>query len=155
MDDQVVSRETTGARPSGGFRNAPREIVVMVAICLAILALAYVVLSGRIVNNVASAAGARPNNSFDALWFADPSVASLPIPRGAPVAVVVSNHTHSAQLLRWSTSSGRSTLQHGSIHLPKASTRTFVVQTRDARSGDWLWIRLDGTSIAIKAWIGE
>jgi hypothetical protein len=123
-------------------------------VCVGILFVAYAIFSGTVVNRVAGAAGAQPKDPFYALWFADPSVARG-LARGTPVRVVVSNQTKDAHTLRWSSSSTESTLQRGSTHVPKASTTTFVVQTRDAAVGQWFWIRLDGTSIAIKAWIGE
>ena len=151
----MVTGDATQPPSPGMLRSGPRQIWVIVGICLAVLFLAYVVFSDAIVNGVASAAGARPDNSFDALWFADPSVASGPISRGTAVTVAISNRTRGVQTLQWSTSSLGSQLQHGSIRVPEASTRTFVVLTRDAAPNGWFWVRLAGTSIAIKAWIGS
>ena len=149
MGDQEVDRDLTAARPSG--RHARHRILAIVGIGLAILVVAYGLFSGRIVNGVASAAGARPDTSFYALWFANPSVAARPVPRGTALDVAVSNQTRSAQTLHWSAFSAAVPLQLGSIYVPKGSTRTFVVQTEHALLGQWLFVRLDGTPIVIKA----
>jgi hypothetical protein len=126
---------------------------VAVGTCLAILFLAYVLLSGAVTNKVADASGARRTSSFNALWFAYPSVASRSVRAGTPLHVVIANQTHGAQTLQWSTSSAGSKLERGSIRVPRSSTATFVVQTADARPGHWFTVRLDGTSLAIKALI--
>lgn len=149
MGDQKVDRDLTAARPSGWL--ARHRILAIVGICLAILVVAYGLFSGRIVNGVADAAGARPNTSFDALWFANPAVAARPVPRGTALDVAVSNQTRGAQTLHWSALSASVPLQLGSIYVPKGSTRTFVVHTEHALLGQWLSVRLDGTSIVIKA----
>ncbi len=149
MDDQKVDQDLTAAGPTG--RHAPHRIFATVGVFLAVLALAYGLFSGWIVNGIADAAGARPNTSFDALWFADPSVASRPVPVGTDLTVAVSNQTKGPQTLHWTSSSSGVTLQTGSINVPKGSIRTFVVQTEHALPGPFLSVRLDGTSIMIKA----
>ena len=149
MDDQKVDRDLTAAGPAG--RHVPHRILATIGICLAVVALAYGLFSGWIVNGIADAAGARPDTSFDALWFANPSVAARPVPRGTPLRVSVSNRTRGVQTLQWSTSSSGVKLQTGSIYVPMGLTRTFIVQTEYALLGQFLSVRLDGTSIVIKA----
>ncbi|MGD0394634.1 MAG: hypothetical protein ABSC41_18550 [Acidimicrobiales bacterium] len=154
MDDHKVDQDLTATGPSGRRTHTPRQgSIAVVGICLAILIVAYVLFSSWIVNGIADAAGGRPTTSFDALWFANPSVTARPIPQGTDVRIAVSNRTRGAQTLHWSTSSSGSTLQLGSIYVPEASTRTFVVQTQQARLGQWFSVRLVGTSIAITSMI--
>ncbi len=153
MDDQKVDQGLTASGPSGGRTRTPHQGIAVVGICLAILIVAYGLFSSWIVNGIADAAGGRPTTSFDALWFANPSIAARPVPRGTEVDVAVSNQSRGAQTLHWSTSSSGATLQLGSIDVPAGSTRTFVVQTRQARSHQWFSVRLVGTSIVIKSMI--
>ena len=153
MDDQKVDQGLTATRPSGGRSHTPKQGFAVVGICLAILIVAYGLFSSWIVNGSADAAGGRPNTSFDALWFANPSIASHPIPRGTEVDVAVSNQSRGAQRLHWSTSSSGATLQSGSIDVPAGSTRTFVVQTQQARPDQWFSVGLVGTSIVIRSMI--
>jgi hypothetical protein len=132
-----------------------RRILAVVGTCLAILFVAYVVLSGTMTGKVADATGARHTSSFNAMWFADPALASRPIPAGTTVEVVVANQTGGTQTLHWSTTSDGSTLEQGTIRVERASTKSFVVHTDHALPGRFFVVGLNGTSIAIKAMIAS